>query len=235
MIETATGLILRTYPLSETSLIVHWLTAEQGRLATVAKGARRPKSPFHGKLDLFYLVDFSFNRSRRSELHTLREVTLRDSHGVLRQDLNCLQQACYCAALVELATETETPLCNVYQLLHSFLAGLVAEGAQALAIFAFELKLLNELGLKPHLSETRLSQGARAVLIMLSDAEWTQIAHVRLSKTQSDELGRFLNGFVAYHLGRVPRGREAALGGAERRTISRPLERETSSGSNPLG
>ena len=46
MVETTTGLVLRTRPLTETSLIVHWLTREFGRLATVAKGARRPNHPF---------------------------------------------------------------------------------------------------------------------------------------------------------------------------------------------
>ena len=76
MIESTHGIILRTRPLTETSLIVHWLTAESGRVATVAKGARRPKSPFAGKLDLFYVADFSFSRSRSSQLHTLREVKL---------------------------------------------------------------------------------------------------------------------------------------------------------------
>ena len=57
-VEQATGWVLRKRLLTETSLIVHWLTAEQGRVATVAKGARRPKSPYRGKLDLFYLADF---------------------------------------------------------------------------------------------------------------------------------------------------------------------------------
>src|SRR5206468_11240639 len=93
MIANATGLILRTRPLTETSLIVHWLTPNFGRLATVAKGARRPKSPFRGQLDLFYLADFSFYRSRRSDLHILREVSLRDTNAALRQDLDRLQQA----------------------------------------------------------------------------------------------------------------------------------------------
>jgi DNA repair protein RecO (recombination protein O) len=110
MIESATGLILRTRPLTETSLIVHWLTPELGRLATVAKGARRPQSPFGGKLDLFYRCDFSFVRSRHSNLHTLREAVLRDTHAALRRDLLALQQAAYAVALLETATETETPL-----------------------------------------------------------------------------------------------------------------------------
>ena len=81
MIQSATGLILRTRPLTETSLIVHWLTPDFGRMATVAKGARRAKSPFLGRLDLFYLADFSFSRSRRSDLHALREVSLRDTQS----------------------------------------------------------------------------------------------------------------------------------------------------------
>ena len=110
MIQTATGIILRTRPLTETSLIVHWLTPNFGRMATVAKGARRPKSPFLGKLDLFYLADFSFSRSRRSDLHILREVSLRETHGPLRQNLASLRQAAYAAAFIEQATETETPL-----------------------------------------------------------------------------------------------------------------------------
>src|SRR6516162_10729727 len=121
MIENAQGIILRTRPLTETSLIVHWLTPTLGRLATVAKGARRPKSAFRGKLDLFYLADFSFVRSRRSELHTLREVSLRETHSYLRHEIRHLRQASYCAALIEQATETETPLPAVFELLAGLL------------------------------------------------------------------------------------------------------------------
>src|SRR3954468_17723898 len=105
MEERSTGIILRTRPLTETSLIVHWLTPDVGRIATVAQGARRPKSPFRGKLDLFYEADFSFARSRKSELHNLREVVLSDTHGALRENLGWLQQASYFTALVEQTTE----------------------------------------------------------------------------------------------------------------------------------
>ncbi|MCC6823333.1 MAG: DNA repair protein RecO, partial [Verrucomicrobia subdivision 3 bacterium] len=110
MTEAATGLILRTRALTETSLIVNWLTPNLGRISTVAKGARRPKSAFAGKLDLFYAADFTFQRSRRSDLHTLREIKLRETHPALRHEIGYLQQAAYCSKLVEQTTETETPL-----------------------------------------------------------------------------------------------------------------------------
>src|SRR5471032_2570476 len=107
MIESTRGIILRTRPLTETSLIVHWLTPDFGRIATVAKGARRHKSPFLGKLDLFYLADFSFRRSRSSDLHNLREVKLHETHGAIREDILKLQQAAYAANFIAQATETE--------------------------------------------------------------------------------------------------------------------------------
>ena len=117
MDEKSPGLILRTRLLTETSLIVHWLTPDLGRIATVAKGARRPKSPFRGKLDLFHVADLSFARSRRSELHTLREVAIRETYPALRQDLQLLRQAAYAAQLIEQTTETETPLPGMFQLM----------------------------------------------------------------------------------------------------------------------
>ncbi len=210
MIESATGIILRTRPLTETSLIVLWLTPNFGRIATVAKGARRPKSPFAGKLDLFYLADFSFSRSRRSDLHTLREVSLQETHKALRQELGFLQQASYCAALVEQATETETSLPAVYELLRGLLEHLVKQPPQPQTIFAFELKLLNELGLKPDLAKSHLTPGARQIVNALSTNDWQAESRLKLSKAQATELRQFLHGFLIFHLGRIPSGRLSA-------------------------
>jgi len=212
MIESATGIVLRTRPLTETSLIVHWLTAESGRLATVAKGARRAKSPFAGKLDLFYAADFSFSRSRRSDLHNLREVRLRETHGAIRQDLVRLQQAGYAAAFLELTTETETPLPEIFPLVRDFLQLLCAPPPPvAQNIFALELKLLRELGLAPELTETRLTPGAKKIVQTLLESDWTAGSRLKLSAAQIGELAQFLHGFLIFHLGKLPRGRAAAL------------------------
>ena len=212
MIETTAGLVLRTRPLTETSLIVHWLTPSLGRLATVAKGARRPQSPFRGKLDLFYLADFSFSRSRRSELHTLREVSLRETHRGLREDLGRLQQAAYCTALVEQATEGETPLPQVFDLVLGLLQHLTTHPLQPQTVFAFELKLLTELGLKPDLNKSRLNPGTKRLVQALAGDDWPVVARLRATTAQAAELGHFLHGFLIYHLGRIPKGRHAALG-----------------------
>jgi len=214
MIEAATGLVLRTRSLTETSLIVQWLTPSLGRVATVAKGARRPKSPFHGKLDLFYRADFSFSRSRRSELHTLREVGLRDTHPMLRRELAYLRQASYAAALIEQTTEAETPLPGIFDLMNGLLNHLPGRPPQPQAIFAFELRLLVELGLQPDLAESSLKPGTRQLVKAFTESDWPLVSRARLSQEQFDELRNFLHGYLVYHLERIPRGREAALAGA---------------------
>ena len=214
--ERATGVILRTRPLTDTSLIVHWLTAEMGRLATVAKGARRNRSPFRGQLDLFYLADLSFARSRRSELHTLREVRLLETHPGLRRDLALVRQASYCALLIEQTTETEAPLGALFDQFTSLLIALPKQPALPQTIFAFEMKLLDGLGLRPILAETKLSAGARQILERMAEQEWDAVFRLRLSAAQTDEIRQFLHGFLIYHLGKIPAGRAAALGGSPR-------------------
>ena len=212
MIDTATGLVFRTWPLTETSLIVRWLTPNFGRLATVAKGARRVKSPFRGKLDLFYLADFSFSRSRRSDLHTLREVTLLDTHSGLRQELGLLRQAAYGAILIERTTETETPLPKVFDLMLGLLRHLPAQPPQPQTVLAFELKLLAELGLQPDLARSPLNLGARQLVNALAESDWPLVARLRLTDGQLRQVQQFLHGFLLYHLGKVVKGRTEALG-----------------------
>ena len=177
----------------------------------MAKGARRPKSPFAGKLDLFYAADFSFSRSRRSELHTLREVKLCETHGAIRQDMMKLQQAGYAAAFIEQATETDTPLPEIFQLMRGFLKYLCEQAPQPQNIFSLELKLLRELGLEPDPKETRLTPGAKKIVQMLAESNWTKNSQLKLSNAQSGEIRQFLHGFLIFHLGKLPRGRAAAV------------------------
>jgi DNA repair protein RecO (recombination protein O) len=211
MEERTSGLILRTRLLTETSLIVHWLTRDFGRISTVAKGARRPKSSFQGKLDLFYLADLSFHLSRRSELHTLREVNVREYHSALRLDLRWLSQACYFVQLLEHTTETNTPLPGMLDLFNGVLEVLPQHTSDAVLVFAFEMKLLADLGLKPDLAQANLTPGTRELLEQLGRADWNFAARLRLSPAQQQESNQFLQRLIAYELGTVLKARAAAV------------------------
>jgi DNA repair protein RecO (recombination protein O) len=212
MIQSTHGIILRTRPLTETSLIVNWLTPDFGRVSIAAKGARRPKSPFAGKLDLFYEAEFSFNRSLRSDLHTLREVRLLEIHAALRHELSSLQQAGYAAALVEQTTEADTPLPEIYALFAGFLKHVASTPAKPRNIFAFEMKLLRALGLEP-VAEKKLPPETRALVSALTEAPWEKLNELRATAAQARAIQQFLHGFLIYQFGKLASGRHAALEG----------------------
>ncbi len=211
MEERAIGVVLRTRCLTETSLIVHWLTEAAGRVATVARGARRPRSSFRGKLDLFFEAEFTFQRARTSDLHYLREVALRKTFPALRTDWHRLSQAAYGAALLESTTETDTPLPGLWGLFRGFLERVDAGPPSPQIILALELKHLAGLGLLPDLQRESLPPECRAGAVALLTGGWGDDDR-SLSGACLRSLSRYLQGFIAYHCDRVPRGRAAALG-----------------------
>ena len=213
MDERGHGLILRVRPLTETSLIVHWLGAEHGRIATVAKGARRPKSTFHGKLDLFYEADYSFTASRRSDLHNLREVRLSETWPTLRRSLQKVEQLAYCTRLVEQTTETDTPLPEFYELVRGFIRHLQGAEPRPRVVYAFELKHLHYLGLEPDLSASRLSPATCDLITRLTEASWDEIESLKPEASSARQVRQFLHGYLIHHLDRLPKGRAEALRG----------------------
>ncbi|MSR67003.1 MAG: DNA repair protein RecO [Pedosphaera sp.] len=211
MIEHDRGIILRSYPLRDTSLIVHWLGESFGRIATVAKAARTPKSPFRGRLDLYYLAQFTYTRSRRSELHTLREVQLIDAHQSLFTNFQLLRQIAYCSSLIEQTTEKQTPLPEAYRLFSAFLNAVSSPAKIVAPVIAFEIRWITELGFKPDLRQTRLSTESKDLLERLSKTDFSDPSDQVSSPETHRELQLFLNGFILEHLGRIPKGRSEAL------------------------
>jgi recombinational DNA repair protein (RecF pathway) len=81
-------------------------------------------------------------------------------------------------------------------------------------IFGFEMKLLAELGLQPDVTHTHLGGRTATLLKELQHKDWPTISALKLDAAQQIELRHFLHGFLIYHLGRIPKGRDAALSSA---------------------
>jgi DNA repair protein RecO (recombination protein O) len=179
--------------LTETSLIVQWLTAEAGRISTVAKGARRPKSPFLGKLDLYYEADFLFVRARKSSLHALRELNLRATRPNLRTDFAALEQAARAGRRIERTTEEDAPVPEIFELFRDFLDELAKPPLEGSLLLAFEIKLLHDLGFAPTLEGSELPAGSRKALEQLRALDWEAVRRVKLSASQIFEIESFLD------------------------------------------
>ena len=180
-------------PWSRTSHVVSWLTP-MGKVATVVKGAVRPKSAFLGQYDLNYTCDIVYYARARGELHALRECVPVEMREELRGAYRRLALAGYMRRLVaELAPAGED--CRAwYELLRR---GLEDLGPKTEDLVRFELEVLRLSGLAPDFSKYDKS------------AEWSAFALetgafgtdggrcVRVSRKVADYLARLQRGAVS--------------------------------------
>jgi DNA repair protein RecO (recombination protein O) len=156
-VDTTAAIVIRMTRLTETSLIIHWFTEAHGLVKTVAKGARRARSPFAGQLDLFFGGEISLSRARNGELHTLREVSIRHWREGLRKNYSTTLLAAYCCQLLESAVEPEHAEPELHDLLRRALDHLDTAPASLRALRHFETELARLLGVSHELNPAEAS------------------------------------------------------------------------------
>ena len=107
----------------------------------MAKGARRAKTPFAGKLDLFFESEISVVPSRKSTLHTLTEVVVMNPFAGIRQNYPRTQAAAYFVELIEICTERDHHDPDLYSLLRRAFGYLDQNNPNLRAISHFETEL----------------------------------------------------------------------------------------------
>jgi DNA repair protein RecO (recombination protein O) len=139
------GFVLHAYPYRETSLVVEVLTRRAGRMAMLARGARRPRSSLRGILLAFQPLRLSW--SGATELVTLTGAEWAGSATPLAgTGLMC---GFYLNELVLKLLAREDPHEALFDAYASSLARLAAGEAHAPVLRAFERRLLAELGYAP--------------------------------------------------------------------------------------
>ena len=151
MIEKTQAIVLRYYPDSNTSRVVSWLTAEQGRITTLIKGSQRPKSAFIGQYDLFYTCELVYYTRPRSGVHIARECGPLKTRDGLRANWKGCAAASYMADLISRISPPDAPHAELFGLLEAGLDEVASHPASAEFLFWFELRLLEQLGLAPRL------------------------------------------------------------------------------------
>lgn len=178
------GIIFRLYPYSNASLILHVLSREQGLISLIAKGARRQKSSFAGRLDLFYLCQFEFILSRRSDLHTLREAQLLDEHRALARDYELLCAANANARRLERLIERQIPVPELFGLFSDYLKYLPLHAEPRLGNLLFQVRLLALLGNAPKFDRMRLAQSRMELILSLLEKSWEELLELSPPKEE---------------------------------------------------
>jgi DNA repair protein RecO (recombination protein O) len=151
--EKTAAVVLRVIEFSETSCVVTLYTEEFGKVSALAKGARRPRSPFEGAIDLLSICRIVFLRKSVDVLDLLTEARLLRRFRSASTHLSRFYAAMYVIELVSALTEHADPQPSLYRTIVESLQALDEQEQTATRLLQFELRLLNELGHLPALRE----------------------------------------------------------------------------------
>jgi DNA repair protein RecO (recombination protein O) len=133
------GVVLRTYKLGEADRIVVLITSGHGKVRAVAKGVRRTKSRFGGRLEPLSHVELLLYEGRELDIVTQAEII--EPWRLLYEDLNRLAQGLAMAEATEQVAQEREPSEPLYRMLVGALR-ILAERAGPLVVGAYYWKLL---------------------------------------------------------------------------------------------
>ena len=141
-IDHQPGFVLHSYAWRETSLIVETFTREFGRVAVVARGAKRPTSQFRGLLSPFNPIALSW--SGKNEIKTLVRAEWLGGMQPLRGD--SLLAAFYASELLVRLLARGDAHPRTFASYVDLLRSLSCTARHDAALRTFELDLLQDIG-----------------------------------------------------------------------------------------
>ncbi len=145
------GFVLHSLPHRETSLIVELFSLRHGRLAVIAKGARRPQSALRAVLLQFQPLEFAI--AGKGEMRLLTRAEWQG--GLPMPSGEALLFAFYLNELLVRLLMREDPHPGLYHAYVEALRALAEFGAREEVLRRFEWLLLKEIGYAPDLSRDR--------------------------------------------------------------------------------
>jgi DNA repair protein RecO (recombination protein O) len=134
--------VLHTYAFKETSLVAELFTKAHGRVATLAKGARRPRSAMRGQLQSFQMLAATW--SGKNELKTLHSLDWAD--GLVSLQGEALMCGFYLNELLLRLLPREDAHEQLFEYYQATLKALAKGAELATHLRRFELKMLQEMG-----------------------------------------------------------------------------------------
>jgi DNA repair protein RecO (recombination protein O) len=219
------GIVLRSFRYGEADRILHLYTPNRGRLSAIAKGVRRARSRFGGRLEPFFRLQLVLYEGR-SDMLTVTSAETLAGHRHLREDGRALDSASRACDAVGRLFDDGDPHSGVYHLLANELTLLDADPSKATRAnaLAFRLKLLLAAGFAPQLAACA-SCGEREHLAGFSGAAGGVVCSAcEASAFPLEQAAHdFLVGALGSPLAEAPDATQRALAQAER-AISETLE-----------
>ncbi len=146
-IRSDQGIVLRGYPFGESHRVVVLVSPNHGKLRTVAKGVRKTKSRFGGRLEPFTHVDLVLYEGKN--LDTITQVSTINAFGELRNHLDRVLAASTMLEVVDMVVQEDEPSVRMFLLLQRGLTVLDHMDPHPDLVTSFLLKAADIIGVAP--------------------------------------------------------------------------------------
>lgn len=151
--EKTLAIVVRTADFSETSSVVTLFTEDFGKITALAKGSKRPKSPFESALDVLTVSRIVFLHKKSDSLDLLTEAKVERRFRGGQKSVEHLYAGYYVAELLNEMTDRSDPHPELFRLADQVLDGLNQLCKIAPLLLRFEMMLLRYLGQLPELTQ----------------------------------------------------------------------------------
>ncbi len=145
------AICIRQWDWSETSQTVSLFCRDLGLLRALAKGARRPKAPYSGGIEVLTRGLIGIIVKQSSDMALLTEWDLVEQFPSLRRSLDAHYAALYMTELVHHAVHDHDPHPALYDAMLGGLRTLADEAPRRITLLNFQWAILVETGYRPQL------------------------------------------------------------------------------------
>lgn len=144
------GVVLRSFPFGEADRVVVLLSSRRGKVRAVAKGVRKTKSKFGGRLEPFTHVDLVLHEGRN--LDTITQASIIEAFPALRADLDKVVAAGTMVEVADTVAQENEGSARLFLLLLRGLKALEGRPLHADIVSAYLVQAADVVGLTPALA-----------------------------------------------------------------------------------
>lgn len=174
-VHESEAIVLRTYPLGEGDRLVSFLSRSDGRLRGVARGARRPKSPFGASLEPLSHIRIWFYEKETRDLVRISQSELIQSYWDAQRSYNVGLAFGFLSEVTEGVLPEREPSDPVFRLLLVTCRTIGETGLIALPVTYFAIWMLRLGGWLPSLDRCSVCQRDLAREQAWAAGDWSEI------------------------------------------------------------
>lgn len=231
MLTNVEAIVVKSIDFLEGDRIITLFTREQGKVAILARGAKKNNSRLNAVTQVFMHGKFIYFRKRNANMGTLNSGECVKHFSAIYADIEKTAYAAYLVELVDRISESDQANVPLFELLLSALEQIAAGKDAEVVVRIFEMKLFQIIGILPqlgscsvcdghaelvgfsinrggllckmHLDEASiiLQENTIRLLRIFVELDLSQLGEINLRAETRDELRRVTEGFCDQYIG----------------------------------